>query len=73
MYYPLRNLEIGYDLPKGLLKRIGTSRLRFYVNFTNLFTIDNVSDLEIDPEITSSGGLVYPQQKLTTFGFNASF
>jgi len=72
-YLRLRNLEVGYDLPKTLLKKFGTSRVRFYVNFTNLFTIDNVSDLEIDPEITSSGGLVYPQQKLITFGFNASF
>jgi TonB-linked SusC/RagA family outer membrane protein len=72
-YLRLRNLEVGYDLPKPMLKKFGSSRVRFYVNFTNLFTIDNVSDLEIDPEITSSGGLVYPQQKLITFGFNASF
>jgi hypothetical protein len=35
--------------------------------------MDNVKDLEIDPEITSTGGLVYPQQKLLTFGFNVSF
>ena len=72
-YLRLRNLEIGYDLPKTLLKRVGTSRVRIYVNATNLFTIDNVSDIEIDPEITSTGGLVYPQQKLLTFGFNVSF
>ncbi|HMF72424.1 MAG TPA: SusC/RagA family TonB-linked outer membrane protein [Flavitalea sp.] len=72
-YLRLRNIELGYDLPKTLLKRVGTSRVRIYVNATNLFTIDNVSDLEIDPEITSSGGLVYPQQKLLTFGFNVSF
>jgi len=30
-------------------------------------------DLEIDPEIVSSNGLVYPQQKLYTFGFSLSF
>jgi hypothetical protein len=43
------------------------------VNATNLLTFDNVKDYEIDPEVTSGGGLVYPQQKLITFGFNASF
>lgn len=72
-YLRLRNVEIGYDIPKQLLRKIGTSRARFYVNGTNLLTADNVKQFEIDPEITSSGGLVYPQQKLITFGFNVSF
>ncbi len=72
-YLRLRNLELGYDLPKKLLSKVGTSRVRIYVNATNLFTLDNVTDMEIDPEITSSGGLVYPQQKVFTFGFNVSF
>jgi hypothetical protein len=72
-YVRLRNLEIGYDIPKGILRRIGASRLRIYVNGTNLFTLDNVKELEIDPEITSTNGLVYPQQRIYTFGFNLSF
>ncbi len=72
-YLRLRNLEIGYDIPKQLLRKIGTSRVRLYVNGTNLLTADNVKQFEIDPEITSSGGLIYPQQKLLTFGFNVSF
>lgn len=73
-YLRLRNLELGYDLPKNVLRRIGgISRIRVYVNGTNLVTIDNVHQFEIDPEIQSSGGLVYPQQKLYTFGFNVTF
>lgn len=72
-YLRLRNVEIGYDIPKQLLRKLGTSRARFYVNGTNLLTADNVKQFEIDPEITSGGGLVYPQQKLITFGFNVSF
>jgi TonB-linked SusC/RagA family outer membrane protein len=73
-YLRLRNVELGYDLPKTLLKRVGgINRARFYVNGTNLVTIDNVHQYEIDPEIQSSGGLVYPQQKLITFGFNVTF
>jgi hypothetical protein len=44
-----------------------------YTNATNLFTFDNMKKWELDPEITSGGGLVYPQQKLITFGFNVSF
>ena len=72
-YLRVRNVELGYNLPKNLIKRLSMSRFRVYVNATNLFTFDNVKDLEIDPEITSGGGLVYPPQKLINFGFNISF
>jgi TonB-linked SusC/RagA family outer membrane protein len=72
-YIRLRNLEIGYEIPKNLLKRVGISRLRVYANGTNLFSIDNVKDLEMDPEISLGSALVYPQQRLYTFGFNLSF
>lgn len=72
-YLRVRNVEIGYNLPKNIISKAGMSRFRVYVNATNLITFDNVKDFEIDPEITSGGGLVYPQQKVITFGFNASF
>lgn len=69
-YIRLRNLELGYALPKSLLNRVGVNALRVYVNGTNLFSIDNVGDLEIDPEISSNGALVYPQQRLYNAGFS---
>jgi len=72
-YLRLRNLEFGYNLPKHLTRKISAQNLRIYVNATNLLTFDNVRRFEIDPEITSGGGLVYPQQKLINFGFNLSF
>jgi TonB-linked SusC/RagA family outer membrane protein len=69
-YIRLRNLELGYTLPKALLNKVGIEGLRFYVHGTNLFSIDNVKKFEIDPEISSTNGLVYPQQRLLNFGFN---
>lgn len=72
-YLRVRNVELGYDIPKTIIGRIGISKLRVYANATNLFTFDNVKRYEIDPEITSGGGLVYPPQKLISFGFNLSF
>lgn len=71
-YIRLRNLELGYSIPSRLLERAGISRLRIFANGTNLFSIDNVKEFEIDPEIASTNGLVYPQQRLYTFGFNLS-
>jgi TonB-linked SusC/RagA family outer membrane protein len=71
-YIRLRNLELGYNLPADLISKAGLSKLRVYVSGTNLFSIDNVKQFEIDPEISSNNGLVYPQQKLYTLGFNLS-
>lgn len=71
-YVRLRNLELGYTFPKTFNERIGITNLKVYVNGTNLFSIDNVKDLEIDPEIGPTNGLVYPQQRLINFGLNVT-
>lgn len=45
----LRNLELGYTIPAGIVRRVGLQQTRFYVNAVNLFTIDNVKFA--DPEV----------------------
>jgi TonB-linked SusC/RagA family outer membrane protein len=69
-YMRLRNLELGYRLSPTALDKIGLTALRIYASGTNLFSFDNVKEFGIDPEIGSANGLVYPQQRLFTFGFN---
>ncbi|TDH29066.1 SusC/RagA family TonB-linked outer membrane protein [Segetibacter sp. 3557_3] len=69
-YVRLRNIEVAYDFPKAWLGKANISGLRVYVHGTNIFSIDNTKEFQTDPEISSEGGLVYPQQKLFTFGFN---
>ena len=69
-YFRLKNLELGYEIPKKLIKKAGISKLRIFANGSNLFSIDNMKGIGIDPEISSNGGLVYPQQKLYNIGFN---
>jgi TonB-linked SusC/RagA family outer membrane protein len=72
-YLRVRNIEVGYNIPKNIISRFGMASLRIYANGTNLFTFDNMKKWELDPEVTNGNGLVYPQQKLVTFGFNVSF
>lgn len=72
-YFRLKNLEIGYEVPKSIISKVGAERLRIYANGSNLFSIDNVSNWEIDPEIASTNGLVYPLQKLYIIGLNLTF
>lgn len=72
-YLRLRTAEIGYSLPPSLLSRIKVQRARIYINSYNLFSVDNISQLGIDPEIIDENGLQYPQNKLLNMGINLSF
>lgn len=69
-YIRLRNLELAYNIPSPVLKKLRLSGLRVYVNGTNLFSFDNVKSFGIDPEISSGNALVYPQQRLVNAGFS---
>jgi hypothetical protein len=66
----LRNIEIGYSLPKHLLSKIWLSNARVFVNAINLFTISSLlSDYDMDPE-TLSG---YPGIKSFNIGISVGF
>ena len=71
-YLRARTLEVGYTLPTTLLSKVGVQRLRVYVNAHNLFSIDNLKRMNVDPEISSGSGLQYPQSKFVNVGFNLS-
>ncbi|KJF45413.1 SusC/RagA family TonB-linked outer membrane protein [Draconibacterium sediminis] len=52
-YLRLKNLRLGYTVPKSLLDRAGIKSLRLYGQVSNVFTISGYSGL--DPEVNSSG------------------
>ena len=70
-YLRLKNLEIGYTLPKTMLSKVGISRLRMFVSGTNLLTFDYVKNF--DPETEQERGYNYPQMAQYTLGFNFQF
>jgi TonB-linked SusC/RagA family outer membrane protein len=49
----IRNVQIGYTIPKIITQRIKVSRLRFYVQGSNLYTFTGYSG--VDPEANSVG------------------
>lgn len=72
-YLRLKNMSIGYNIPKRLLNRIGVEKLRIYIAGTNLFTLSTISKYGVDPEV-ASGNITryYPQQRTISFGVNLS-
>ena len=69
-YLKLRNVQVGYTLPKHIIQKIRLSRLRTYVSAQNLLTIKSKSFTGVDPENPAWG---YPIPMTFTFGLNVSF
>lgn len=72
-YLRLKNVEIGYNLPKHLISRIGLNQLRIYAQGMNLLTWSGLKDLSIDPEMGNTSGYWYPVLKVYNFGININF
>lgn len=72
-YLRLKNVQLGYTLPKSFFKRSPVKSIRFYSNASNLLTWDKVKrvDPESDPE--RNNGQFYPQQRIMNFGVNVTF
>jgi TonB-linked SusC/RagA family outer membrane protein len=68
-YIRLKNIEIGYNLPSTINRKLGIDGLRIYVNGLNLFTMDKVK--LIDPELEA--GTSYPLSKIINAGLTLTF
>ncbi len=70
----LKNVELGYTLPRPLLSKLGIQTLRVYVNGYNLLTFDKLKkDGLPDPENVNIQGWQYPHTKSINFGLNLTF
>jgi len=79
----LKNIQIGYSLPKEIISHLNVSNIRFYISGQNLLTLTKFSG--IDPEATfpsvNDGGALsygfqryaYPVLKTYFVGVNLSF
>lgn len=84
-YVRLRNLQIGYNVPPGLVRWIPVARI--YLQAENLFTLTGYSGLDPSlpvPDVTGAAGDtrdqyhgidqgVYPSNRIITIGISATF
>ena len=71
-YLRLKNVQLGYSIPKKLLNRWKIEGLRLYASADNLLTFTKYFGA-YDPEVRESSGDVYPQVKTYVFGLVLSF
>lgn len=69
-YLRLKNLNIGYQIPKSILNHVGLTQAQLFMNATNLFCISDVTEF-LDPEQKYYDS--YPLMRTFSFGLNVSF
>ena len=81
-YIRIKNITLGYNVPKAVLNRFKVDNIRLYMNIQNLYTFTKYSgyDPEVGASTQDSSGLVYgldngryPSPTLYSFGVNISF
>ena len=79
-YVRVKNISIGYNLPKELYSKYGISNIKIYTNAQNLLTFTKYKGY--DPEVGSINQNVlltgvdngrYPSPIITTLGLNVNF
>jgi TonB-linked SusC/RagA family outer membrane protein len=71
-YLKIRNITLGYSLPKSVLSKFSMQRLRFYATAGNPFIFTKSKQLKYqDPEANGSDN--FPLTKQFVFGLNVTF
>ena len=75
-YMRLKNMQLGYTIPKAITSKINCERLRVFISGENIATV--CAFKMFDPEFLTSnsdrqGGKVYPLQRTWSFGLNVTF
>ena len=69
-FLKLRNLQLGYTLPRKISEKAYIEKCRIYVSGQNLFTIKSKNFSGVDPE---NAGFGYPIPTTFTVGINIGF
>ena len=77
-YFKIKQIQLGYTLPRDLLKKVYISNLRAFVMLDNFVTFSKY--IGLDPETASAGGNAlgfdmgnFPTAKSVIFGVNVEF
>ena len=74
-YLRLKNIQLGYTLPKSVVHKASMENVRFYISGDNLLTFSQISGI-FDPELLGGdwgAGKLYPLSKVISLGLNINF
>ena len=79
-YLRLKNITVGYSLPKNILAKAHIQKARLYCSLENVCEFDHLGNLPIDPETGSAAGSgggmgwgrIYPYTRQYSFGLQVT-
>lgn len=77
-YFKIKQIQLGYSLPKTLLSKAYINNLRLYVSLEDFFTFTSYPGLDPEAAASSTSGMGidkggYPSSKKVVLGFNIEF
>lgn len=77
-YFKIKQIQLGYTLPKQLLKRASISNLRLYVSLDDFFTFTSYPGFDPEASVNATSGMgidkgAYPMSKKVVLGVNIEF
>ena len=77
-YFKVKQIQLGYTLPKSLLSKVGISHVRVYGSLDDFFTISSYPGFDPEAAANATTGMgvdkgAYPTSKKVVLGFNVEF
>ena len=77
-YFKIKQIQLGYTLPKKLTNKIAISNARVYVSLDDFFTFTSYKGFDPEASASSTSGMgidkgAYPMSKKLVLGFNIDF
>lgn len=78
-YFKIKQIQLGYTLPKKITQKAAVKNLRFFVSLDDFFTFSSYPGMDPETATTSRNGGAgfdigtYPTMKKCTFGASISF
>lgn len=72
-YLRVKNIQLGYTLPEGLMSRLNLGSARIYLSGFNVLTFSPLLDTGVDPENLDANGRVYPVARVFSAGLDINF
>ena len=77
-YFKIKQIQLGYTLPKSLLGKVGVSHVRVYGSLDDFFTFSSYPGFDPEAATNATTGMgvdkgAYPTSKKVVLGFNIEF
>ena len=77
-YFKIKQIQLGYTLPKSLLGKVGVSHVRVYGSLDDFFTFTGYPGFDPEAATNATTGMgvdkgAYPTSKKVVLGFNIEF